>query len=93
LKKSLTMLSLAFLFISILAATSILAGQQEDPRQALTAADYDKAAKFLSAHTAPLVFGASVRPTWLDAERFWYRNRFATGRSPLNSNRHHLQTL
>jgi len=79
LKKSLTMLSLAFLFISILAATSILAGQQEDPRQALTAADYDKAAKFLSAHTAPLVFGASVRPTWLDAERFWYRNRFAEG--------------
>ena len=73
------MLSLAFLFISILASTSILAGEQEEPRQALTATDYDQAAKFLSAHTAPLVFGASVRPTWLDAERFYYRNRFAKG--------------
>lgn len=78
-KKSLTILSLAFLFISILASTSILAGQQENLRQALTADDYDQAAKFLRAHTAPLVFGANVRPTWLDAERFYYRNRFAKG--------------
>ncbi len=78
-KKLLTMLSLTFLFIAILASTSILAGEQENPRQALTAADYDQAAKFLRAHTAPLVFGASVRPTWLDADRFYYRNRFAEG--------------
>ncbi len=34
---------------------------------------------FLCASTAPLVFGANVRPTWLDADRFYYRNRFAEG--------------
>ena len=46
---------------------------------ALTAADYSRAEKFLSPQTAPLVSGGSVRPGWLDGDRFWYRNTTAAG--------------
>ncbi len=40
----------------------------------LTAADYEHAERFMSYNTTPLVFHAGVRPTWLQGERFWYRN-------------------
>ncbi len=42
------------------------------PRQ-LTAADYERAARFLSYNVTPLVQRSGVRPTWLDDDRFWYR--------------------
>ena len=42
--------------------------------QPITVDDYARAESFLRENTAPLVFGASVRPTWLDGDRFWYRN-------------------
>jgi len=46
---------------------------------ALTADDYARAERFLGANVNPLVYGASVRPTWLPGDRFWYRNHFAEG--------------
>ena len=39
----------------------------------LTAADYARAEKFMTYNTAPLVYGAGVRPTFLKDGRFWYR--------------------
>jgi dipeptidyl-peptidase-4 len=42
--------------------------------RALTAADYQRAVTKLIGHTAPLVTGWQIRPTWLDDGRFWYRN-------------------
>jgi dipeptidyl-peptidase-4 len=51
-----------------------LAGQR-----ALTADDYARAERFLDYNTAPLVYGASVRPTWLSDGRFWYRNAIPQG--------------
>ncbi len=51
----------------------------QEERRALTAEDYARAEKFLAAATAPLVFGATVSPTWIDEDRFWYRNSFAEG--------------
>jgi len=47
--------------------------------RALTADDYARAEKFMGYNTTPLVFGTSVRPTWLPDERFWYRNTTAEG--------------
>ncbi len=54
------------------------AGQAEVPKK-VTTEDYQRAEKFLSAVTSPLVFGSNVRPTWIDAGRFWYRNDIPQG--------------
>src|SRR5687768_15045027 len=54
--------------ISIAIAVPIVAQQR-----AITADDYARAEKFLSAHTTPLVLRSGVRPTWLEDGRFWYR--------------------
>jgi len=45
----------------------------------VTAAEYTKAEQFLMQNTNPLVYGASVRPTWLSDDRFWYVNHFVGG--------------
>jgi dipeptidyl aminopeptidase/acylaminoacyl peptidase len=45
----------------------------------LTADDYARAERFLSEQTSPLVYGASVRPQWLDDGRFWYSNAIPGG--------------
>ncbi len=50
----------------------------EAPR-ALTADDYRQAEKFMSYSVAPLVLRASVRPTWLEGDRFWFRNTTEQG--------------
>jgi dipeptidyl-peptidase-4 len=63
------------LLVSLAAAPLIvgapLAAQQ--PPQALTAADYARAERFMGYNTEPLVLGAGVRPAWLPGDRFWYR--------------------
>jgi len=41
---------------------------------------YARAERFLSDATDPLVFGASVRPNWVDGDRFWYRNDIPEGK-------------
>ena len=45
----------------------------------VTAADYERAARFLSYNVTPLVQRSGVRPTWLDDDRFWYRMTKADG--------------
>jgi hypothetical protein len=52
---------------------------QQQATRALTTADYARAERFLSANTTPLVFGATIRPTWLDDDRLWYRNTIPEG--------------
>jgi dipeptidyl-peptidase-4 len=67
--------------IAVFASAPALAQQTPAPEvpQALTAADYARAEKFLAASVTPLVFGATVRPTWLTDGRVWYRNAIAEG--------------
>ena len=64
-----------------LGAVAPLRAQQPTPYrpQALAAEDYARAERFLSANMGPHVLGGSVRPTWLEGDRFWYRNDFAEG--------------
>ena len=45
----------------------------------VTAADYARAEGLLRTYTAPLVFGATVNPTWLGGDRMWYRNAISDG--------------
>jgi len=45
----------------------------------VTAADYARAEKFLTAGVSPLVVGGSVSATWLPDDRFTYRNTLADG--------------
>lgn len=78
-KKSVIKLSFAFLLTIIPAAKSFAVAQQQEVPQSVTAADYAQAEKFLTAHTTPLVFGATVRPTWINADHFWYRNTIPEG--------------
>ncbi len=63
--------------LAMLAATAPAVAQQQPP--VVTAADYARAEKFLRANTTPLVFGATVRPTWLADDSFWYRNTIPEG--------------
>ena len=55
----------------VVVATVVVSAQQRPA--AVTAADYARAEKFLSATTTPLVVRSGVRPTWLADGRFWYR--------------------
>ncbi len=48
-------------------------------QRVFTAADYAHAEKFMTYNTSSLVFGNTVRPTWLPDGRFWYRNTLADG--------------
>ncbi len=38
----------------------------------ITAKDYERAEKFMNYHTDLLVDGGTVRPNWMDGDRFWY---------------------
>jgi dipeptidyl-peptidase-4 len=56
-----------------ISAFCVPASAQQTP-PAVTAADYARAEKFMGYNTAPLVFGAGVRPTFVsETDRFWYR--------------------
>lgn len=60
--------------------TNILLNAQElyEPEN-ITTQDYARAESFLSASTNPLIFKASIRPTWLENNMFWYRNNIPEG--------------
>ncbi|MGH7504107.1 MAG: DPP IV N-terminal domain-containing protein, partial [Longimicrobiales bacterium] len=68
----------ALALVVLLAAAPAAAQQPYAPEQ-LTAQDYQRAERLLRENTAPLVFGADVRPVWLDDGRFWYRNTIPEG--------------
>ena len=56
-----------------------LPAAQHPVRRTVTADDYAHAEKFLSKFMSPLVFGASVRPNWIDDSYFWYLNTIPEG--------------
>ncbi len=62
----------ALAFLALLPASA--AAQTAYAPSTVTADQYAHAEQFLAPNTATLVFGASVRPTFVDANRFWYRN-------------------
>src|SRR5258708_7488956 len=57
----------------------LLAALPLPAQQKSTAADYQRAEKFMTYNTAPLVYRSGVRPNWLPDERFWYRVSTADG--------------
>ena len=61
---------LSALFVAVVIGFALPIGAQQ---RTVTAEDYARAERFLSAHTTPLVLRSGVRPTWLDDGRFWYR--------------------
>jgi dipeptidyl aminopeptidase/acylaminoacyl peptidase len=66
----------------LLATTITVAQERVAPPRALTAADYERAEKFMTYNTTPLVLRGGVRPTWLAADpsdRFWYRTTTEKG--------------
>jgi dipeptidyl aminopeptidase/acylaminoacyl peptidase len=56
-----------------IAVTAAQVAAQQPSTAVVTAADYQRAEKFLTYNTAPLVFHR-VRATWLPGDRFWYRD-------------------
>lgn len=73
-----------FLFTAILALTFAvtapgIAQSQVATRPALTAADYERAERFMTYNTTPLVSNGSVRANWIPDDHFWYRNQTAAG--------------
>ena len=53
---------------------------QQAAKKELTAADYERATKFLSFNTSKLVYNTGVNPTWLGDGRFWYSVTTPTGK-------------
>src|SRR5215211_3261427 len=66
-------MQLRFVLVALAVGSPLLAQQR-----AITAADYARAERFMAYNTTPLVFGNTVRPTWLAGDRFWYRNTTPT---------------
>ena len=65
--------------LAMLAVAALAARPATAQQVTVTADDYARAEDFLSTNTAPLVFGATVRPTWLPGDRLWYRNTIPDG--------------
>jgi dienelactone hydrolase len=65
--------------ILLLLASAPAFAQEPYRPAALTAEDYTRAERRLTATMAPLLYGGAVSPTWLADGRFWYRNATATG--------------
>ena len=47
--------------------------------KALKDSDYRRAEKMLTAYTSQLVYGADIRPQWIDETHFWYTNSVPQG--------------
>jgi len=76
LSSSMRLRPLAF-FLAVFVPSSSAAAQQ--PARVFTAADYDRAARFLGPNLMNLVIGGAVAPTWLPDDRFYYRNTTTAG--------------
>ena len=69
------------LLAAVLVCAAAVSAQAPAPYrpQALTADDYARAERYLGQNMGSLVLGGSVRPTFFDGDRFWYRNDMAEG--------------
>ena len=65
-------------FLGFVATTPCLARQGGGAEARVTAADYQRAEKFLAFNTTPLVYH-NVRASWLKDDRFWFRDTSADG--------------
>jgi dipeptidyl aminopeptidase/acylaminoacyl peptidase len=68
-----------FAVAAIVAAAAAAAAPILAQPPTVSAGDYAKAERFLTAHTTPLVLRSGVRPTWLANDRFWYRTTTEKG--------------
>ena len=64
------------LFLACMAFVTIAKAQEP---VSLTDKDYEHAEQFLIYNTSPLVDHGSVRPNWIEGDRFWYRDLNANG--------------
>lgn len=71
-------LSLLPLATGALIAAMTLPGAAQS-RAAISAADYERAERYLGYNTNPLVSNGPVQANWLPNDRFWYRNVTAAG--------------
>jgi dipeptidyl-peptidase-4 len=71
------MRTLTAALLATLTLTLVAAPVTAQPR--VTAADYERAERFMTYNTTPLVSNGAVRATWLPEDRFWYRNQTASG--------------
>ncbi|MCX6552346.1 MAG: DPP IV N-terminal domain-containing protein [Acidobacteria bacterium] len=71
--------AVALALVLLVVSAVLVQAQPPASPAAVTAADYARAEKFLSAAVTPLVVGGSVNPTWLPDDRFWYRNTTVEG--------------
>jgi dipeptidyl-peptidase 4 len=67
-----------FRIVSLL-AVALVAWPVDAQKRVVTAEDYAKAERFLSAATGRLAYSIDFRPTWISGTRFWYRNYSANG--------------
>ncbi len=68
------------LLTAIFAASAFIAAAQQNTDNTITAADYEKAAKFLGANTNRLVDRSNVIPNWLPDGNLWYSVGTPAGR-------------
>jgi dipeptidyl-peptidase 4 len=71
--------AIAFAGFGLAASLTAAAQQPSGTPQALTAADYACAEKFMSYNATPLVLHSGVHATWLPDDRFWYRTTTEKG--------------
>ncbi|MCG6956137.1 MAG: S9 family peptidase [Gemmatimonadetes bacterium] len=75
-------LSRCLLVAASLAVFSLPTSAQQLPPyrpDSVSASDYARAEHHMAGDMNPLVSGGSVRPNWLEGDRFWYRNQIAQG--------------
>ncbi len=68
------------LFLPFGAMVALGSLEAQRPARTLTAADYDRATRFLAPTVTPLVGGGRVAARWLTDDRFWYRDTTSAGR-------------
>ncbi len=78
-KKASRPITIFLLFIILLFPGLTLKSQEAYAPGSLSGTAYDKAAKFLSRSTYPLVSGMSVRASWVNKDHFWYRETTPDG--------------
>jgi dienelactone hydrolase len=69
-----------FLILALICAFASAVSAQTDSNVKVTAADYQRAEKFLNYGTAPLIDRSGVRPNFLPDGSFWYQVLTPTGR-------------
>ncbi len=68
--------SLQILLFGLLIGFSVNAQTGKD---SVTVADYERATKFLSFNTYPMVYSSYVSPHWMENGNFWYQNKTKDG--------------